>query len=172
MQMIVIFILGIILMYIDMTFTAFSPMMLFGVEVYFVPKFLFMYILLLTIYAGPKVSMFFALLFGVMLDVYIGSIYGIYSFGFIAFVIFMQTAFRVFYRDFVAMAFVVLLNSFFFDLYQYLIYRILEFISMPFFDYIALRAIPSVLVNAIMFTIIYVLAIQTAKVRKELRSNN
>ena len=172
MQMIVIFIIGILLMCADLSFTGFSPMTLFNVEVYFVPKFLFMYILLLTIYVGPKISMFFALLFGIMLDIYIGTIYGIYSFGFIAFVIFMQTAFRVFYRDFVAMAFVVLLNSMFFDLYQYAIYRILDFISMPLFDYFALRAVPSVLVNAFVFTIIYILAIQTSKVRKEFRRSN
>lgn len=172
MQTIVIFIIGILLMYTDMAFTDFSPMMVFGVEVYFVPKLLFMYILLLTIYAGPGISMFFAAVFGIMLDVYIGSLYGVHIFGFIAFVVFMQAAFRVFYRDFVAMAFVVLLNTFLFDLYQYAIYRVLDFIAMPVFDYIALRAIPSVLVSALFFVILYVLAIQTAKVRKELRRIN
>lgn len=172
MQMIVIFIIGIILMYIDMSFSLFSPMTMFGVEVYFVPKLLFMYILLLTIYAGPKISMFFAILFGIMLDVYIGSLYGIHIFGFIAFVVFMQTAFRVFYRDFVAMAFVVLLNTFLFDFYQFAVYRILDFISMPVFDYVALRAIPSVLVNALFFIVLYILAIQTAKVRKEFKRSN
>src|SRR5699024_12414535 len=80
-QIILIFIIVIMLMFADMSFTGFSPMTLFNVEVYFVPKFLFMYILLLTIYVGPKISMFFALLFGIMLDIYIGTIYGIYSFG-------------------------------------------------------------------------------------------
>ena len=172
MQMIVIFIAGILLMYTDMAFTSISPLTVFGIEVYFVPKLLFMYILLLTIYAGPRISMFFAVLFGIMLDVYIGSLYGIHIFGFIAFVVFMQTAFRVFYRDFVAMAFVVLLNSFLFDFYQYAVYRVLDFITMPLFDYIALRAIPSVLVSALFFVILYVLAIQTAKVRKELQRIN
>src|SRR5699024_10907686 len=167
-----IFIAGIVLMYLDMSFTGFSPVMMFGVEVYFVPKLLFMYILLLTIYAGPRISMFFAVLFGIMLDVYIGSLYGIHIFGFIAFVIFMQTAFRVFYRDFVAMAFVVLLNSMFFDLYQYAIYRILDFISMPLFDYFELIAVPRVLVNAFLFTIIYIFAFQTSKVRKEYKRSN
>lgn len=172
MQMIVIFIAGIVLMYLDMSFTGFSPVMMFGVEVYFVPKLLFMYILLLTIYAGPRISMFFAVLFGIMLDVYIGSLYGIHIFGFIAFVIFMQTAFRVFYRDFVAMAFVVLLNTFLFDLYQYAVYSVLDLISMPIFDYDALRAVPSVMINALFFVVLYVLAIQTAKVRKEFKRTN
>lgn len=172
MQMIVIFIIGMILMYADMAFATFSPMTVFGIEVYFVPKLLFMYILLLTIYAGPRISIFFAILLGIMLDIYIGSLYGIHIFGFIAFVVFMQTAFRVFYRDFVAMAFVVLLNSFLFDFYQYAVYSVLDFIAMPLFDYIALRAIPSVLVSALFFVILYVLAIQTAKVRKELRRIN
>lgn len=172
MQIIVIFVIGIILMYMDMAVSSVSPLMLFGIEVFFVPKLLFMYVLLLTIYVSPRISMFFALIFGIMLDVYIGSLYGIHIFGFIAFVIFMQTAFRVFYRDFVAMAFVVLLNTFLFDLYQYAVYRVVGFISMPFFDYIALRAVPSVLVNAVIFVVIYILAIQTAKVRKELLRTN
>lgn len=172
MQIIVIFVIGIFLMYFDMVVSTVSPMVMFGVEVFFVPNLLFMYILLLTIYVSPRISMFFALIFGIMLDVYIGSLYGLHIFGFIAFVVFMQTAFRVFYRDFVAMAFVVLLNTFLFDLYQYSIYRVLDFISMPFFDYIALRAIPSTLINAFIFIIIYILAIQTAKVRKEIRKTN
>ena len=107
-----------------------------------------------------------------MLDVYIGSLYGIHIFGFIAFVIFMQTAFRVFYRDFVAMAVVVLLNTFLFDLYQYAVYSVLDLISMPIFDYVALRAVPSVMINALFFVVLYVLAIQTSKVRKEFRRSN
>ncbi|GAA3717344.1 hypothetical protein GCM10022378_04430 [Salinicoccus jeotgali] len=168
MRTLMIFLCAFLFMYIDFTFAEFSPASISGVTVYFVPRTLLIFILLLSIYAGSRMGIFLAVVFGAMLDIYIGSLYGIHTFGMVAFVVFMHTAFRVFHRDFVAMAFVVLLLIFFYDAYIYAIFSILGIIDMPMFDYAALRAVPSVLINALLFLIVFVVARKVSRVRKEL----
>ena len=126
-----------------------------------------MFILLVSVYASPQMSVLLSVVFGAMLDLYIGSIYGIHTFGMVAFVLFMHTAFRVFHKDFVAMAFVVLFLTLFYDMYIFFIYRLLDMVNLPVFDYLALRAAPSLLLNALIFILVFVIALKTSKVRKE-----
>ncbi|GAB3070802.1 rod shape-determining protein MreD [Salinicoccus sesuvii] len=168
MRVIITFLVSFVLMYLDFAFARFSPITLNEVEVYFVPRALLMFILLLSIYTGYRMSILFAVVFGVMLDLYIGSVYGIHAFGMVAFVLFMHTAFRVFYKDFVAMAFVVLLLTLLYDIYIYLLYSILGLVDKPIFDYLALRAAPSLLLNALLFIVIFVIALKVSRVRKEI----
>ncbi|WP_020008554.1 rod shape-determining protein MreD [Salinicoccus albus] len=172
MKAIVIFIASLVFMYADFLFAEISPVTISGLEVYFVPRLLLMYILLISIYISPSMSAFTGIVFGIMLDVYIGSVYGVHTFGIAAFVAFMHTAFRVFYRDVVAMAFVILLLTFVYESYIFLIYRVLDLVSLPVFDYLALRAAPSLLLNALLFIIIFVTALKTSKVRNNLQSKH
>ncbi|WP_271396462.1 rod shape-determining protein MreD [Salinicoccus roseus] len=167
MRAIIIFLFSFLLMYVDFLFADFSPMEIGGVEVYFVPRALLMFILLVSVYASPRMSVLLGVVFGAMLDLYIGSLYGIHTFGMVAFVLFMHTAFRVFHKDFVALAFVVLLLTFFYDLYIYFVYSVLDMVDLPAFDYLALRAAPSLLLNALIFILVFVIALKTSKVRKE-----
>ncbi|MCG1008852.1 rod shape-determining protein MreD [Salinicoccus sp. ID82-1] len=167
MRAIMIFLTTFLLMYVDFAFAGFSPIIVSDVEVYFVPRVLLMFILLLSIYTGSRMSILLAVVFGAMLDFYIGSVYGIHAFGMVAFVLFMHTAFRVFHKDFVAMAFVVLLLTMLYDIYIYLLHIILDLVDKPVFDYMALRAAPSLLLNALLFTVVYVIALKTSRVRKE-----
>src|SRR5690625_4377500 len=139
MRIVVIFIMALVLMYGDFLFVEFSPFDLGQLTVYTVPKLLLMFILLMSVYINPSISSFFAIVFGVLIDIYSGLVYGVHTFGMVAFVFFMHTAFRVFYKDFVAMAFVVLVLTFLYDAYVYMIYRILGLVTLPLFDYIALR---------------------------------
>src|SRR5699024_9230752 len=78
MRSILLFITFFIMMFIDFSFANFSPFTLFGTEVYFVPKLLFMMLLLVSIYFGLSYGMFFSIVFGILLDVYIGTVYGIH----------------------------------------------------------------------------------------------
>ncbi|MFC3417944.1 rod shape-determining protein MreD [Salinicoccus hispanicus] len=172
MRAIIIFLVSFLLMYVDFAFARFSPITVSNVEVYFVPRTLLMFILLLSIYTGYKTSILLAVVFGTMLDFYIGSVYGIHAFGMVAFVLFMHAAFRVFYKDFVAMAFVVLLLTLLYDIYIYLLYSILDLVDKPMFDYLALRAAPSLLLNALLFIVVFVIALKTSRVRKEVLSRH
>ncbi|WP_031548840.1 rod shape-determining protein MreD [Salinicoccus luteus] len=167
MRAIIIFLFSFLLMYVDFLFAEFSPMTLGGVEVYFVPRALLMFILLVSVYASPQMSVLLSVVFGAMLDLYIGSIYGIHTFGMVAFVLFMHTAFRVFHKDFVAMAFVVLFLILFYDMYIFFIYRLLDMVNLPAFDYLALRAAPSLLLNALIFILVFIIALKTSRIRKE-----
>src|SRR5699024_12316847 len=99
-------------MYFDFVIVEFSPVLFSGLEVYFVPSLLLMYVLLISIYVSPSMSAFIGIVTGLMLYVYTGSVYCVHAFGMVAFIAFMHTAFRVFYKDFVAMAFVILLLTF------------------------------------------------------------
>lgn len=170
MKAIAIFIGAFIAMYIDMSFSNFSPFYMFGLEVYFVPRILLMYVLLLAIYVSPIMGIFIAVIFGLMVDIYIGSIYGVHVFGLVTAVVFMRAAFRVFDEDFIAMAFVILTLTFFYDIYVYLIYRILVLTTFPIFDYFALRATPSLLINALFFTGVYLVTLKISKLREDLRT--
>lgn len=172
MKAIIIFLFSLLFMYLDFLFAEFSPVMFSGLEVYFVPRLLLMYVLLISIYVSPSMSAFIGIVTGLMLDVYIGSVYGVHAFGMVAFVAFMHTAFRVFYKDFVAMAFVILLLTFLYETYIYFIYRVLDLVYMPIFDYLALRAAPSLLLNALLFFFVFVTALKTSKVRNNLQSRH
>lgn len=172
MRALVIFISCLIFMYVDFLFSDFSPLLINDLHIYFVPRMLFMYILLISIYVSPQISAFFGVLFGLMIDVYVGLVYGVHTFGIVMFVIFMHTAFRVFYKDFVAMAFVVLLLTFLYDAYIYLIYIILGLVNMPVFDYFALRSVPSLLLNALLYMIVFIVSLKTSKLRKNILSKH
>src|SRR5699024_11152786 len=172
MKAIIIFVFSLLFMYLDFLFAEFSPVMVSGLEVYFVPRLLLMYVLLISIYVSPSMSAFIGIVTGLMLDVYTGSVYGVHAFGMVAFIAFMHTAFRVFYKDFVAMAFVILLLTFLYETYIYFIYRVLDLIYMPIFDYLALRAAPGLLLNALLFFFVFVTALKTSKVRNNLPSRH
>lgn len=166
MRSILLFITFFIMMFIDFSFANFSPFTLFGTEVYFVPKLLFMMLLLVSIYFGLSYGMFFSIVFGILLDIYIGTVYGIHLFGFVAFIIFIDTAFRVFYRDQVGLFFVVIVNTFLFDFYIYGIYKLINFTNLPVFDYIALRGVPSLLLNALLYIPLLFVVLVLRKIRK------
>lgn len=172
MRALVIFISSLIFMYVDFLFADFSPFSVNDLDIYLVPRMLFMFILLISIYVSPQISAFFAVLFGLMIDIYIGLIYGIHTFGMVMFVFFMHTAFRVFYKDFVAMAFVVLLLTFLYDAYIYFVYVVLGLVDMPLFDYFALRSVPSLLLNALLYMIVFIVSLKVSKVRKNILSKH
>jgi len=81
MKAIIIFVFSLLFMYLDFLFAEFSPVMVSGLEVYFVPRLLLMYVLLISIYVSPSMSAFIGIVTGLMLDVYTGSVYGVHAFG-------------------------------------------------------------------------------------------
>ena len=59
-----------------------------------------MYILIMTVYRGFGVALILAIFFGIITDLYFGSIYGLYMFGYIILVVLIDKFFKVFYRDY------------------------------------------------------------------------
>src|SRR5699024_204635 len=172
MKAIIIFVFSLLFMYLDFLFAEFSPVMVSGLEVYFVPRLLLMYVLLISIYVSPSMSAFIGIVTGLMLDVYTGSVYGVHAFGMVAFIAFMHTAFRAFYKDFVVMAFVIVLLTFSTVPYCYFLSRVLALIYMPIFDDVAPRAAAGLLLNALLFFFVVVAAINASKVGNSLPSGH
>lgn len=81
----VLFLIGILLFYIDTAIGLLIPMHIGKFELVFVPHLTFMYILMMVVYRGFGVSLLLSIFLGVMTDVYFGSIYGVYLFGYILF---------------------------------------------------------------------------------------
>ena len=57
------------------------------IDIIFVPHLTIMYILIMTVYRGFGVAMSLAFFFGIVTDLYFGSIYGLYMFGYIILVV-------------------------------------------------------------------------------------
>ena len=75
------FLIGILLFYIDTIIGLVIPMHFGKIDVIFVPHLTLMYLLILTIYRSFGVALILAIFFGLITDLYFGSIYGLYMFG-------------------------------------------------------------------------------------------
>ena len=92
------FLIGILLFYIDTAIGLLIPMHIGKFELVFVPHLTFMYILMMVVYRGFGVSLLLSIFLGVMTDVYFGSIYGVYLFGYILFLALIDRFFKIFYK--------------------------------------------------------------------------
>ncbi len=90
------FLIGILLFYIDTAIGLLIPMHIGKFELVFVPHLTFMYILMMVVYRGFGVSLLLSIFLGVMTDVYFGSIYGVYLFGYILFLALIDRFFKIF----------------------------------------------------------------------------
>ncbi|PTF21557.1 rod shape-determining protein MreD, partial [Staphylococcus cohnii] len=93
------FLIGIILFYIDTAIALVIPMQISGKEIIFVPHLTIMYILIISVYRGFGVALILSTVLGLITDLYYGSFYGLYLFGYILLVVIMDFFFKVFYRD-------------------------------------------------------------------------
>lgn len=73
-------ILGIIMFYSESIFATFSPIEMFGDTRYLVPRFLFLFILFLSVYYRPRVAYTYGFIFGFLYDLFFTGIIGIYMF--------------------------------------------------------------------------------------------
>ena len=107
------FLIGILLFYIDTIIGLTIPMHFGKIDIIFVPHLTIMYILIMTVYRGFGVAMSLAFFFGIVTDLYFGSIYGLYMFGYIILVVIVDKFFKIFYRDYSVLFFIILLSTVF-----------------------------------------------------------
>ncbi|PPA71544.1 rod shape-determining protein MreD [Jeotgalibacillus proteolyticus] len=72
--------LGIFIFYSESIFATFSPVQAYGDTRFLVPRFLFLFILLISIYYKPRTAYIFGFVFGFMYDLFFTGIIGIYMF--------------------------------------------------------------------------------------------
>lgn len=149
------FLIGIVLFYIDTVIGLVIPMQIGDKDIVFVPHLTLMYLLLICVYRSFGVAMILAAVFGIVTDLYFGSFYGLYLFGFILFVVIMDFFFKTFYRDNTMLFITVWLSTIFLEIYVAIIYSILGLIAFNFIDFIVFRIIPTLILNFILLVILY-----------------
>lgn len=149
------FLIGIVLFYIDTVIGLVIPMQIGDKDIVFVPHLTLMYLLLICVYRSFGVAMILAAVFGIVTDLYFGSFYGLYLFGFILFVVIMDFFLKTFYRDNTMLFITVWLSTIFLEIYVAIIYSILGLIAFNFIDFIVFRLIPTLILNFILLVILY-----------------
>jgi len=72
--------IAVVLFYLEPVFGLFSPLDIGGEYRYLIPRFLIMYLIFISIYYSRNRAMVYALLFGLLYDVFFIDIIGLYSF--------------------------------------------------------------------------------------------
>ncbi|MEX2947396.1 rod shape-determining protein MreD [Staphylococcus warneri] len=149
------FLIGILLFYIDTIIGLVIPMHFGKIDVIFVPHLTLMYLLILTIYRSFGVALILAIFFGLITDLYYGSIYGLYMFGYILAVVVMDRFFKIFYKDKVMIFIIILVSTLLIEIYVALIYGLIGFIQFNLLEFLLLRLLPTFILNIILLTILY-----------------
>ena len=149
------FLIGILLFYIDTIIGLVIPMHFGKIDVIFVPHLTLMYLLILTIYRSFGVALILAIFFGLITDLYYGSIYGLYMFGYILAVVVMDRFFNIFYKDKVMIFIIILVSTLLIEIYVALIYGLIGFIQFNLLEFLLLRLLPTFILNIILLTILY-----------------
>ncbi|WP_436859832.1 rod shape-determining protein MreD [Staphylococcus caeli] len=149
------FLISVVLFYIDTAIGLVIPMHIGEKTIIFVPHLTFMYLLLICVYRSFGVALILAIVLGLVTDLYFGSFYGLYLFGYILFVVIMDFFFKTFYRDHAMLFIIVLLSTVFLEIYVAIIYSILGLIEFNFIDFVIFRLLPTFILNLILLTILY-----------------
>ncbi|AGZ24529.1 MULTISPECIES: rod shape-determining protein MreD [Staphylococcus] len=149
------FLIGILLFYIDTIIGLVIPMHFGKIDIIFVPHLTLMYLLILTIYRSFGVALVLAIFFGLITDLYYGSIYGLYMFGYILAVVVMDRFFKIFYKDQVMIYIIILMSTILIEIYVALIYGLIGFIQFNLIEFLLLRLLPTFILNLILLTILY-----------------
>lgn len=165
------FLIGVILFYIDTVIGLVIPFHIGKIDIIFVPHLTLMYILIMSVYRGFGVSIILAIVFGIVSDIYFGSIYGLYLFGYILLVVIADKCFKMFYRDYSMLFWFILLSTFIFEVYTAIIYSVIGFIQFDFIDFVLFRLIPTFIINFILLLILFPLILKfTRKVQNTIDS--
>ncbi|MBE5664516.1 rod shape-determining protein MreD [Staphylococcus sp. SS35] len=157
------FLIGILLFYIDTAIGLLIPMHIGKFEIIFVPHLTFMYILMMVVYRGFGVSLMLSIFIGLMTDVYYGSVYGVYLFGYILFLALVDRFFKIFYKDHTMLFAIILGSTILLEIYVALIYGMLGFIQFDFIHFVVFRLLPTLLLNFVLLIILYPLIIKFIK---------
>ncbi|WP_440858296.1 rod shape-determining protein MreD [Staphylococcus shinii] len=154
------FLIGIVLFYIDTAIGLIIPMQIGTKDIIFVPHLTLMYLLIICVYRSFGVAIILSTVLGLITDLYFGSFYGLYLFGYILFVVIQDFFFKTFYRDYTMLFLVVLLSTIFLEIYVAIIYSVLGLIAFNLFEFVLYRLIPTLGLNFILLIIFYPIIIK------------
>ena len=160
MQVMIYPVIAIILLLLNNLITTYVPLRIFHTDLYFIPHLLLIYLLILTVYKNPKIALILSIFTGILCDVYLGNIYGLYTFGFIISVLLMDQLFKVFYKDIKMMVVLLLFFVMLFEHFMFIIMKILGFISTGYFTFILTHLVPTLLLNFLFIVIVFPLLLK------------
>lgn len=145
--------LFLLLFIIESLFVEYLPEKVFGFERIFVPHFLFIAILFLTIFVGKKHGIIFAAIFGLLFDVVYVEIIGIYLFlyPFISYLIYKLL--QVLQANIITSFLAALLGVSLLEIGVYEMNYLIHITDLDFIGYMNLRFYPTLILNAV-FTLI------------------
>ncbi|RIP34140.1 rod shape-determining protein MreD [Staphylococcus gallinarum] len=149
------FLIGIVLFYIDTVIGLIIPMQIGQKDIIFVPHLTLMYLLILCVYRSFNVAMILGAVLGLITDIYFGSFYGLYLFGYILLVLLMDFFFRSFYRDKLMQFLATWVSVLVLEIYVAIIYAILGLIHFNLVDFILFRILPTLVLNFLLLLIVF-----------------
>ncbi|MCE4956222.1 rod shape-determining protein MreD [Macrococcoides caseolyticum] len=155
MQLIILPLIALMLFYIDTLINSIWPFTIFGIPYFFRSHLLLMYLLIITVYKNPKIALILGVLFGCISDIYLGTIYGIYLFGFIIAILMMDQLFKVFYKDLKMMMVLFLAFIFIFEHFYYIVFAILGIAHINYFVFIWTHVLPSLILNFALILLVF-----------------
>lgn len=136
-------------------FISYSPKNFLDSDLIYVPRFLIIALILLSIYVERKYAIVYAFIFGFLYDVVFTEILGVHLFAFPFIVYIVSLIMKVLQSNIVISTFVSLFGVALLEFVIYGIYSIINITSMSVNEFIEWRLIPTLFLNFI-FTVIFI----------------
>lgn len=146
-------VISIILFGIESIFANVSPASLFFEEWIFVPRFLFIFLLMLTVYYDEKTGLATAFIFGLLMDIVFTQILGIYLFWYPAICYVVAKLMKVIHNHLFIMNFISLFAITGLEFGIYFFFKILQFTKLDVTTFTEIRLVPILLLNFVFFVL-------------------
>jgi len=146
--------IAVVLFYLEPVFGLFSPLDIGGEYRYLIPRFLIMYLIFLSIYYSRNRAMGYALLFGLLYDVFFIDIIGLYSFLYPLICLIASFIMKYIYQHLIVTTIIslVLVAGLEFVLFQF--FSLLGLRDMTLQVFISERLIPTMIANSIFLVVL------------------
>lgn len=146
--------IAVVLFYLEPVFGLFSPLDIGGEYRYLIPRFLIMYLIFLSIYYSRNRAMGYALLFGLLYDVFFIDIIGLYSFLYPLICLIASFIMKYIYQHLIVTTIIslVLVAGLEFVLFQF--FTLLGLRDMTLQVFVSERLIPTMIANSIFLVVL------------------
>jgi rod shape-determining protein MreD len=127
----------------------------FGFDTVLIPRFVMMIIICISIYLSRVQAVFYGLVFGFLHDIIYTDLIGVYLFSMAFTVYIIGMVKRFFYPNLLTSLFLALLGAGILDTMVYGLYAIINVVSLSFENFAYERLFPSLLLNGVIFVLMY-----------------
>jgi len=139
--------LAILLFLLEPAFALFSPIEWNGEFFYFVPRFLILYLIFLSIYYNPKRAVTYGLIFGLLYDVFYIDIIGLYTVLYPLVCYIAGWSVKYIHQHLSITTILSVLLVALMEVALYYFFRFIDFTNLPFTEFFMNRLVPSILAN-------------------------